>query len=689
MKRPTWMRLLALLLAVLLSGCAATTPPTESTVPSTTDTQETTRNDSTTNTTHEHKHTASEVIAATCSSEGYTVYACDCGDTYNDDYTEKAEHTYEETVIAPTTETEGYTLYLCTVCNYAYKDNYTDKVVEDTLTAEQKNSIAMLNYLATLAQEINASRNSRMFLEEAYAALINNTNPQEVNEITESHLASLLDLIEKYRVIAVKRERLEYIYNQNKAKAIREAIPNPVSVLSAASSLDVKRLVASIAYMAIDSVSSYNAYNDELDQSFLQDGWALDDEEANALHESRKNAFLFMIEIVREEELPGELALNESAVENFVTWTNNDNVYQRLQFLESEEDTYCGFGNYWLALAECYYELKDYESCLNAIAMYEEYQADIFRKDYYLAQIMPKAIAAAEEVYSTQEYIAYAEKALKILEDNTDLKTSEDNAQGGDWALRYFAAQVYMDLYAKTNDIKYLDQAYKLVLNNVNFLVNEQKALTATYIADVKDVEVPKDATKEEKNQITEYNKAMKNNRKIELPSVYEPLLLNCELLFALMDKVDVSASEKAKIDAILGVNKTEVFLTTPLANRYASTPKSMNVTATFDKTTLTIPVSCVSANSVVRVSVTEGGKTTTYEDWKVKEVKRSNDGFESFVVTYSSENASKQKWSANSTVLVEIFDEAGSEYDPVVIRFKVSKYTQIIWEFIEFEQVN
>ena len=300
MKRPTWMRLLALLLAVLLSGCAATTPPTESTVPSTTDTQETTRNDSTTNTTHEHKHTASEVIAATCSSEGYTVYACDCGDTYNDDYTEKAEHTYEETVIAPTTETEGYTLYLCTVCNYAYKDNYTDKVVEDTLTAEQKNSIAMLNYLATLAQEINASRNSRMFLEEAYAALINNTNPQEVNEITESHLASLLDLIEKYRVIAVKRERLEYIYNQNKAKAIREAIPNPVSVLSAASSLDVKRLVASIAYMAIDSVSSYNAYNDELDQSFLQDGWALDDEEANALHESRKNAFLFMIEIVRD-----------------------------------------------------------------------------------------------------------------------------------------------------------------------------------------------------------------------------------------------------------------------------------------------------------------------------------------------------------------------------------------------------
>ena len=272
MKRPIWMRALALVLAMLLIGCATNTPSGESTTPSTTnapETTNTTESGSTANTDHAHKYTATEVFAATCTAEGYTVYVCDCGDTYNDDFTEKAEHTYEETVIPPTAESEGYTLYMCTVCNYAYKDNYTDKVVDDGLTAEQRNSIAMLNYLATLTQQNNASRNSRMFLEEAYASLINNTTPEEVNELTESHLCSLLDTIEEYRVIAVKRERLEYLYNQNKAKAIREAIPNPMAVLSAATSLDVKRLVASIAYMAVDSVSSYNAYNDELDQTFL------------------------------------------------------------------------------------------------------------------------------------------------------------------------------------------------------------------------------------------------------------------------------------------------------------------------------------------------------------------------------------------------------------------------------------
>lgn len=696
MKRNKWIRLLALVLVIALAGCGnVSTPAVETEVQESSESQveETVVSPTAEPTpvpTEESKHEhifakEKEVIAATCTSEGYTVYVCDCGETYNDNYTEKKEHSFEETVILPTTESEGYTLFLCTGCNYAYKDNYTDKLEEDILTAEQKNSIAMLNYLATLTQKINESRNSRMFLEEAYASLINNTNPEEVNELTESHLSSLLDLIEKYRVIAVKRERLEYIYNQNKAIALREAIPSPVSILSAASSLDMKRLAGSIAYMAIDSVSSYNTYNDELDQSFLQDGWVLDDEADEALHESRKYAFLFMIEMVREEELPGELALQESAVENFVTWINNDNIHQRLQFLESEEETYRAFGDYWLELAECYYELEDYDSCLKAVEMYGEYQADIFRKDYYLAQIMPITIAAASEVYSGKEYVTHVEEYLHVLIDNTE---------SDEWALRYFAAQVYMDLYSQTGDMKYLDAAYDLALNNVNFLVNEQKDQTNEYLKAVEKVELPENASKEEKNQVKEYNKNLEENRKTELPPVYEPLMLNCELLYALLNKVDVGDSERAKIDSILGVNTNEVFLSKPLANRYASNKSALSVEAKFEKntfgvTSLSIPVSCVSQNSALRVSVTDNGKTSVYDDWIVKEVNRSGENADFYTVVYTSENASNQKWSANSTIKIEILDEKGSEYDPVVLSFKVRKYSKFIVEAVEFEQVK
>ena len=222
MRKQTWTRVVALLLVlVTLNGCTgASTPTTENTTTPTSSEQATQDQANPNVSEHEHNYIAGEAIAPTCTADGYTPYICDCGDSYNDDFVTKLEHKFEETVIAPTKDTEGYTLYICSICNYSIKDNYTEKLVEDGLDENKKNSIAMLNYLATLSQEINESQNSRVFLEEAYASLINNTNPENVNEVTEYHLCSLLDVIEKYRMIAVKREQLEYLYNQNKASAL-------------------------------------------------------------------------------------------------------------------------------------------------------------------------------------------------------------------------------------------------------------------------------------------------------------------------------------------------------------------------------------------------------------------------------------------------------------------------------------
>lgn len=548
---------------------------------------------------------------------------------------------------------------------------------EELLNEEQKNSVAMLNYLATLSQEINSSKNSRMFLEEAYASLINNTNPEKVNELTESHMSSLLDIIEKYRLINVKRERLQYIYDQNKAMAIKEAVPNPVAVLSAASSLDLKRLAGSVIYMAVDSYSSYKSYNNELDNEYLQDGWALDDEEAANLHDSRKRAFMFMIEIVREDNLPGELALSESAVESFVKWKNNENVNQRLQFLESEEKTYKAFGNYWLELAECYYEKGEYAKCLESVAKYEELQSEIFRKDYYFAQIMPKAIAAAAEVYSEEDYVPVAEKFIDILLDNTE---------SSEWSLKYFAAQMYLDLYAKTSDSEYLKEAYEIAKNNVNHLIEQQEKLNNTYLADVKEVEIPEDASKEEKKKIKEYNKSLNTERKTELPPVYEPLILNCDLLFALAEELNVESTEKINVNGIL----EGTFIADTYKNRYTFDSSWDMPTVKFDKTEISLPASLLAEGSTIRVTVTESGKSKIYEDWTVKKVEREGKTADKFEVTLKSDKAKKQEWSGKTTVKLEIID--GENYESTVINFKVSNYKEgllVLPDKIEFKQVK
>ena len=397
------------------------------------------------------------------------------------------------------------------------------------LDETQLNSIRMLNYLTVLSQEINSSNNSRIFLESAYSSLINNTYPNAVDVRTEAHMEDLLDTLESFRMLTVKRERLEYIYEQNRAQALKAAIPNPMGLLSVVQSGQPLKSVISVIYMAVDSYSSYTAYTAETDLQYLQDGWELDDAAATEVHNTRTMTFSYMLDMVRSNNLPGDYALNEDAVAEFVSWKNNSNVSRRIRFFESNLETYQAFGEYWLALAESYYENGDYEQCLEAVHKYEEINARIFRKDYGYAKVLPLAIVSAREIYEDDEYIAVAAEYLPVITKNTDIS---------DWAICYFVAQTYVDLYAKTTDVAYLDSAYNLMIDVVNELIDEQRELKDTYLADVVKEKIPDDAEKDQKKEIEQYNKMLEETRKTELPPISEPLRICSEMMFALADEL-------------------------------------------------------------------------------------------------------------------------------------------------------
>ena len=528
------------------------------------------------------------------------------------------------------------------------------------LSDEQANAIAMLNYITVLTQDINASKNSRLYMEEAYASLINNTYPNAVDSRTLSQLTGLLDTMEGYRMVAVKRDRLRYIYEQNQAQAVRAAVPNPLGMISAIQSYRPSKIAASLAYMAIDSITSYTAYTSETDLQYLQDGWALDDEEASVLHESRKGTFAYMINIVGEYDLPGDLTLTESSVEEFVKWKNNENVVGRIQFLESNQAVYRSYGGYWLLLAQSYYENGDYAKCLDAVHVYESMSDRIFRKDYDLAKVLPSVISATEAIYSGTEYAAVAAHYAQMLIDNTD---------HDDWALRYYAAQVYMDLFAQTGDDSYLSTAYNIVLDNVNYLVGEQQSLNAAYLAPVQKVAVPKDATKSEKKQIENTNKAMEEARKTELPPVCEPLRLNCDLLFALAEELKISESEQQKIDGILHLKGEPLFLTEALDARYwflhDSALDAENTDVEFGGTAILLPAVCCTSDAQITVSVQEADaeEPVFLTDWKVDSVERVTEGdVSSYRAVYTSGQAHDHDWQPDATILIDIQPKADAD---------------------------
>lgn len=535
---------------------------------------------------------------------------------------------------------------------------------EAELTDVQRNSITMMNYLLVMVKEINDSKNSRLFLEDTYNSLISNIHPNAVDSETKDQLDNMLETLETYRLISVKRDRLALLYEKNQAKAIKNAIPNPLGLLSVVESKNPLKIIASIAYMAVDSISSYNSFVEENEMNYLKDGWELTDEEAAELHNSRKMAFDYMIDMVQFYDLPGDLALNEESIDEFIQAKNNSNVYQRIHTLESNRAKYEGYAYYWLLLGESYYEAEEYEKCLEATATYIGQSNRIFRLDYELAKELPMAVTAAREVMNEDDYVKKAAEYAELIIANTG---------GKNWALRYFAAQTYIDLYALTENKDYLERAYEIVLDNVVYLVSTQRVENSVYLAALEKVQPNKDASKEEEKEIKNFNRMLEEIRKTELSPVYEPLLLNCDLLFDLMNLLNVDEAERTKVDRILHNNGENLFLTDPLDDLYRIGPKPEEfIDVAFEKdeiikigdkksSVLTIPANYVTPDSVIKVSVTDKGVTNEFTDWTVKKVVRKVSGLvESFDVVYSSKSIAPQKYTKDSKVTVTLSVMAG-----------------------------
>ncbi len=657
MKRSVIVRIMVLLLAVLMTGCSSAELPAASAKDSTIPTQETQAN---VEPTEKVKPTTAEVT--TLPTE---------------------EPTVPPTV--PSTEPPATT-------------PAEEQFVETGLTEQQKNSFSMLYHLAITAEEIRISKDNRLLLEDIYTSLLNDINPGAIDETTQDHLTNLRDVIKSYINITVKRDRLQYIYNQDKAAAIQSAVPDPLTVLSTSQSNSGKKiswikLAASVVYTAIDSYNNYKTASDAADKEFLMSGWELDDEETATIQRNRERAFDYMVDMVQEYDLDGLLTLSEEAIEEFAEICAIESVHQKIRRLESEEKTYQLLGNYWLELAECYYETGEYEKCLECVDTYNALSTGIYRRDYNYVRILPKVIVAAQEVYTGEEYVS---ETAAFAEDILENTTTDE------WSLRYFAAQVYLDLYAKTEDRTYLENAYNIAYDNVTILLEEQQKLNKIYLSDVKEetVEEPdysymteeekkiaEKEYKEEQKRVKAYNKALKETRKTELPALYEPLVLNCDLLFGLAEEMNISDKEKTQIEAILQTETNGIFLSKPVNERYSFTESSNQCHINFGKKEIVIPVDLLTSNSRIVVSVVDNGVTEIFDDFTVSKVDRKEDDIESFNTYVSSKEMKNYTWTADSKITVQIFN--GEEYEPIIFHYKVKEYkdTWLFADKVVFEE--
>ena len=658
MKNSLWIRVLATVLAIVLTGCTSKSgEPIQS------------------QSTQEEASEESEKEDVVTTSESLVEASTEALTSSENDIDAKESLNTEESVDteSPAQGTSGEMVVNTTEPTDGIKTN------EYGLTEQQMNSFSMLYYLAITAEDIRTEKDNRLALEDIYTSLLNDINPGAIDNTTQNHLQNLRDVIGSYIDISVKRDRLQYIYNQDKAAAIRSAVPNPLAVLTMANSLDWKRLALSAVYTIVDSYTNYKNSSDAADKAFLMSGWELDDEETETIRKNRDRAFDYMVDIVQEYGLDGKLTLNEEAIENFAEICDIESTREKIRRLKAEHKTYKLLGNYWLELASCYFEEDEYENCLDCVDEYNKLATGIYRNDFNYVQILPKAIVAAQNTCTGDEYITKTGAFADDLIDNTATE---------EWSVRYFAAQVYLDLYARTKDNAYLDKAYDIIYDNVTILLKGQRTINSTYLADVKKVaaEEPdyrfmtedekKAAEKEykaEKNRIKEYNKTLEEVRKTELPTLYEPLVVNCELLFALANEKGIDSSEKDEIEEILQTEKNGIFLSDIANNKFSFSDLSEEYSIQLSKDEIIIPVSAMMDGATVSATITDGSTTTVVDDVKINKVRRDGKTIDEFFAICTSKKMKSYKWTADSKTTITI--EYGENYDPLSFDFIVSKY--------------
>jgi hypothetical protein len=341
----------------------------------------------------------------------------------------------------------------------------------------------MLNYLATEARVISSSKDNRLILEDIYNKLVNNSNPAVIDETTLDFFQVLLGDIENFRIITYQRERLQFLFENQQAQAITQAMPNPLYLLGAIRSsggnpkVAALKLVATATTMAIDSAFKYQNAKNDAKLAYLEEDWKLDDNESAVLHNLRSRSFVYTVNITNQYILNMDDTLNETSIDEFVRISLWEATPRKRQALEANRSLYAKYAPYWLELAETYYELELYRECLNAIQEYENVSAPIFRKDKDFARLLPNAIVSAYTVYGNST--AYTNLAAQYL------RKLIDNTSDSDWALRYFAAQTYISLADDSNRTRNLQAAYDLLLNNVRVLSVEQEKILDEYYSPV------------------------------------------------------------------------------------------------------------------------------------------------------------------------------------------------------------
>jgi hypothetical protein len=404
--------------------------------------------------------------------------------------------------------------------------------------------IAFLNYVATEASLVKENQSNSLVLEDIYNRLENYVEPGLLDDSDRLEFDMRFNQITDFKKTDIRRQRIRYLYDRAKSRAVLQSIPSPIFFLSLAGNIrDPLALVVNIVGMAGSAFTSYLNAAEQAELQFYEESSRLDEEKLDNVNSLRSGFFNYMSRTASANGLRGTDTVAPDDIERFRGFIKEENLSMKIENLERNRSIYEKYFPYWLELANTYYRTGKYGECITAIERYEAIRAPIFRpnRDVDYAQALTNGVLALGSVYKNnpREYARQAGVYLQKI---------EDNSPDFNWPLRYFAALAYMDiasLSAGAERTDCLNRAYRLLRGNVTLLAADQRKQFADY-------QSPFNPPKTNDKKLAEANKKIKEGRERELPPVNESFVLNYTALHGVMTQLGVSSQTRSEIRSIV-----------------------------------------------------------------------------------------------------------------------------------------
>ncbi|MDR0429544.1 MAG: hypothetical protein LBH58_03580 [Tannerellaceae bacterium] len=167
----------------------------------------------------------------------------------------------------------------------------------------------------------------------------NNANPSVIDTQTQGYLNSLMDSIDGLRLVTIQREKVQFIYENQQAQALSQAMPNPLYLLALRDKKPLDIIITAIL-MTVDSSVRYNTAQNNARANLILANFDIQKEELIPLSNLKKDYFNHVINITRINNLDGSESLSQESIERFVNYLLDTNKQRAREWLEQNRALY-------------------------------------------------------------------------------------------------------------------------------------------------------------------------------------------------------------------------------------------------------------------------------------------------------------------------------------------------------------